>query len=44
MYATQAEYNARFELFVQTYKEIEKFNNTPGKTSKVGLNKFADWT
>ena len=43
MYATQAEYEARFELFAKTYKEIQAFNSVP-QTSTVGLNKFADWT
>lgn len=43
-YDTVEEYMMRYKEFAKSYAEILKFNMQEGQTSKVGLNKFADWT
>jgi len=43
-YGTRAEYDFRLNIFTETLKKIEEHNSTPGVTSTIGINQFADRT
>ncbi|KAM0007158.1 putative actinidain [Helianthus debilis subsp. tardiflorus] len=44
VYKTPEEKERRFLLFRECVRWVEKHNNSPGSSSKVGLNQFSDYT
>ncbi|MFS7975424.1 putative actinidain [Helianthus anomalus] len=44
VYKTLEEKERRFLLFRECVRWVEKHNNSPGSSSKVGLNQFSDYT
>ena len=43
-YGNLKEFKDRFATFLENHQRISDINNKPGMTSKVGHNKFSDWT
>ncbi|KAJ0695565.1 putative actinidain [Helianthus annuus] len=44
VYKTLEEKERRFLLFRECFRWVEKHNNSPHSSSKVGLNQFSDYT
>lgn len=43
-YADVAEFTQRFENWLKTHEEIERYNARLGRTATLGHNKFSDYT